>query len=63
MDDIKEALLGIDQGSRYCNDAEIMSFTEKYKYVLQAFFPSVALLLAVLQKMMSRSCRILSRKQ
>jgi hypothetical protein len=37
MDDIKEALLQIDQGSRYCNDEEIISFTEKYTYILQVF--------------------------
>jgi hypothetical protein len=66
MDDIKEALLGIDQESRYYDDAEIVSFTENtsmFYRCLMAFFPSVALLLAVLQKMMSRRCRILSRKQ
>jgi hypothetical protein len=37
MDDIKEALLQIDQGSRYCDDEEIVSFTEKYQYILQVF--------------------------
>jgi hypothetical protein len=37
MDDIKEALLKIDQGSRYCDDEEIILFTEKYKYILQVF--------------------------
>jgi hypothetical protein len=54
IDGIKEALLGIDHGSRYCDDEEIISFTEKYKYILQclmAFFQSVILPLAVLQKM------------
>jgi hypothetical protein len=37
MDDVKVALLQIDQGSRYCDDEEIVSFTEKYKYILQVF--------------------------
>jgi hypothetical protein len=37
IDGIKEALLGIDHGSRYCDDEEIISFTEKYKYILQVF--------------------------
>jgi hypothetical protein len=29
-DDIRKAPIGIDQGSRYCDDEEISSFTEKY---------------------------------
>jgi hypothetical protein len=37
MDGIKEALLQIDQGSKYCDDEEIILLTEKYKYILQVF--------------------------